>query len=126
MYNVSTAAPCSVANSNNVAGLACKCKTGFKGTITWSGATASGSCKQTKCTGANANAPANGAVSKSKSDEHGSKATFKCNDGFKLNGATPVTCSAANADVSWPTPKIAPQCARKSFSVNCKLGFALS
>ena len=105
-----TAAACTIANSNNAAGLECACKPGYKGTITWSGATASGSCTRAKCTGANANAPANGSVGKSNSDYHGSKATFKCNDGFKLNGATPITCSAATADAAWPAPNKTPEC----------------
>ena len=114
---VSTAAPCNVANSNNAAGSDCSCKPGYKGTITWSGATASGSCKQTKCTGANANAPANGAVTKSNSENHLSVATFSCNKGFKLNGATPITCNAENADASWPAPNTAPQCTRTLVAV---------
>ena len=107
-----TAAPCSIANSNKAAGLACKCNTGFKGTITWSGATASGSCSRTQCSGSNANAPANGGVSKSNGNYHGSKATFKCNNGFKLNVATPITCSAASANAAWPARQPPPQCTR--------------
>ena len=105
-----TAAPCGIANSNKAAGLACKCNTGFKGTITWSSATPSGSCTRTQCSGSNANAPGNGAVSKSNGDYHGSKATFTCNDGFKLNVATPITCSAASANAAWPARLPPPQC----------------
>ena len=110
MHPLATAAPCDIVDSNKAAGLACKCKTGFKGTITWSGATASGSCTRTQCTGSNANAPANGAVAKSFGNYHGSKATFKCNNGFKLNVATPITCSAASADAAWPARLPPPQC----------------
>ena len=104
---VSTAAECNIANSNKAAGTYCKCSPGFKGTITWSGATPSGTCTRTQCTGPNANAPANGGVSKSDLDNHGSKATFTCKDGFRVDGANPITCAAKSADAAWPSP---PQC----------------
>ena len=105
-----SAAPCSIANSNNAPGLSCACKTGYKGTISWNGSTHSGSCTPTKCTGDNANAPQNGAVAKSKGSQHGSVARFGCNPGFILLGTPAITCNAARGDASWPVPKVAPLC----------------
>ena len=62
---------------------------------------------RTQCTGPNANAPAKGGVSRSDLDNHGSKATFTCKDGFRVDGANPITCTAESADAAWPSP---PQC----------------
>ena len=109
----STAAPCNIVNSNNAAGLACTCDIGYRGAITWNGATPNGTCAPTQCMGSHANAPANGDVRKSNGDNHGSVATFICNTGFKLNGATPITCNAASADAAWPAPNTTPQCTGK-------------
>ena len=114
---VLAAAPCDIANSNNVAGLSCACNTGYKGTITWSGGTHSGSCIAAQCTGSHANAPENGVVTKTDSDNHDSVATFSCNNGFRLNGAAPITCSADSADAAWPAPNTTPQCTRKLVAV---------
>ena len=113
VLSVVTAAPCNIANSNNAAGLSCACNTGYRGTITWNGATPSGTCTPTQCTGSHANAPSNGDVAKTHSNNHGSVATFSCNDGFELNGATPITCSAASADAAWPAPNTTAQCTGK-------------
>ena len=52
----------------------------------------------------------NGAVAKSNSNYHGSVATFKCNNGYKLNVATTITCSAASADAAWPRRMPPPVC----------------
>ena len=113
--HASTAAECNVANSDEGAGLACACNTGYGGTITWDGATLSGTCTRTQCTGSYADAPAGGAVTKSDGDNHGSEATFSCDDGFTFNGANPITCDAASADADWPAPNTTPQCTRKLF-----------
>ena len=109
---VSLAAECNIANSNDAAGLACACNTGYRGTITWDGATPSGTCTRTQCTGSHADAPENGAVTKTSDDHHGSEATFSCDNGFTLNGANPITCDAESADVDWPAPNTTPQCTR--------------
>ena len=105
-----SAAPCSIANSNNAPGLSCACKTGYKGTISWNGATPIGSCTPTECTGDNANPPANGAVSKRNGDQHNSVAVFSCNDGFILSGPAAIVCYAASADEPWPAPEVPPTC----------------
>ena len=102
--------PCTVANSNKVAGPACACLTGYKGTITWVGDKPSGSCTRTQCTGTYATAPADGKVSLSDGNNHGSKATFSCKDGFKQSGAVSITCDAKSADTAWPAPSEAPKC----------------
>ena len=57
---------------------------------------------QTKCTGVDA--LTTGTVTKSRNDQHGSVATFDCDDGFELEGAVAITCEAASADTAWPTP----------------------
>ena len=116
--HVCAAAPCNIANSNNAAGTACACNAGFRGTITWNGATASGTCTRTQCTGSHANAPANGAVTKTSGDNHGSRATFSCNAGFRLNDAMPITCDAASADAAWPAPNTTPQCTRTLLNIS--------
>ena len=64
----------------------------------------------TKCTGTQPAAPSNGEVSLSDGNQHGSKATFSCKTGFKLGGATSITCDAKSADTPWPTPSEAPSC----------------
>ena len=102
------AVPCTIANSNKVAG--CACLTGYKGSITWVGVTASGTCTRTQCTGTNADAPANGKVSLSDGNRHGSKATFSCKAGFKQGGTMSITCDAKAADAPWPSPSAPPSC----------------
>ena len=109
MYNGTAAGGCAIANSNQLPGSACNCLPGFKGDITWSGGTASGGCVATRCTGTVA-APANGGVQKSRVDQHGSVATFACNDGFKLVGAASISCDALREDAPWPMPTPAPSC----------------
>ena len=63
-----------------------------------------------KCTGDGATAPANGTVSFSAEDMHGSVATFSCQQGFSYSGDASITCDAASADAPWPTPSAPPTC----------------
>ena len=111
--HVSAAGPCTIENSNNADGLACACNDGYRGSITWNRATASGSCSLTLCTGSHADAPENGIVTKTNGDETGSVATFSCKNGFRLNDAMPITCSAVGVDTPWPAPNSTPQCTGK-------------
>ena len=60
----------------------------------------------TMCTGAGADAPANGAVSKSDLDKHLSIATFSCDAGYELLGTQSVTCFAESSDEAWPTVRL--------------------
>ena len=101
---------CTVAHSNKLPGTACKCLPGFGGNITWNNRALapSSACTQTRCTGLNA--PNDVILTKSRSNQHGSVATFTCNDGFKLGGTSSITCAAPSANTSWPTPSTAPSC----------------
>ena len=102
--------PCNIANSNTKPGVACACLTGYKGTIKWVDGNPKGDCSPALCTGAQPANPANGKVSLSNSNRHGSKATFSCNAGFKHAGAVSITCDAKNADTAWPVPSSAASC----------------
>lgn len=99
---------CTVAHSNKLPGTACKCLPGFKGAITWSNRATSSTCTLTECTGLDS--LANGLVSKSRSNQHGSVATLACDTGFQLQGSSSVACSAPSADASWAVPSPAPRC----------------
>ena len=99
---------CTVTHSNKLPGTACQCLPGFKGTITWTNRATSSTCTLTECTGLDA--LANGTVSKSRSNQHGSVATLACDNGFELQGSSSITCSAPSADASWAVPSPAPSC----------------
>lgn len=109
---VVSAASCNVENSNKQDGLACQCSIGYKGTITWNGATANGTCVKTRCTGIDNNTLQDVLVHKDKDDEHGSKATFTCNNGYVLIGNYSITCDAPREDAPWPKPPEPPRCGR--------------
>lgn len=47
------------------------------------------------------------AVIFSNGNKYGSEATFACNDGFKIDGPSSITCDAVSLNDSWPT---APAC----------------
>ena len=98
---MNAAADCNVENSNQESGTACECLPGFEGDIIWSGDTTSSTCTPTSCSGV-PDQIANGDVTKSNGDRHGSVATFVCNDGFKLVGTASINCSAPSANASWP------------------------
>ena len=99
---------CTVAHSNKLPGKACKCLTGFKGTITWRNRVTSSTCTPTECTGLDS--LTNGTVAKSRGNQHGSVATLTCNDGFRMVGTSSMTCSAPSANTNWPVPAPAPIC----------------
>ena len=97
---------CTVTNSNKLPGTACECLPGFKGDITWNNRATTSTCTQTQCTGLDALTGV--IVTKSRSDQHGSVATFTCEPGFMLTGAQNVSCSAPNDDSNWPVPDPTP------------------
>ena len=97
---------CTVAHSNMLPGTACTCLPGFKGDITWNNRATTSTCTQTQCTGLDALTGV--IVTKSRSDQHGSVATFTCEPGFMLTGAQNVSCSAPNDDSNWPVPDPTP------------------
>ena len=98
------AASCDIENSNTLDGFACQCSVGYKGAITWTGDTSSGTCSKTQCTGFGTTFD-NGSVTKNNGDDHGSKASFQCNTaaGYVLVGPASITCDAPSADAEWPT-----------------------
>jgi len=78
-----------------------------------------------KCTGNNADAPSNGKVSLTAENNHGSVATFSCNDGFEYSGDASIKCVAGTADAAWPKPSKAPTCTAVKCSIansNTKAG----
>ena len=99
-----SAASCDVENSNGEDALACQCSTGYKGAITWNGATASGTCVKTQCTDLDPDTLRFVSVTKDRGNEHGSKAIFTCENEFTLVGPRSITCDAPSEDAPWPTP----------------------
>ena len=82
----------------------CQCATGYKGAITWNGATASGTCVKTQCTDLDPDTLRFVSVTKDRGNEHGSKAIFTCENEFTLVGPRSITCDAPSEDAPWPTP----------------------
>ena len=107
------AADCNVENSKQESGTACECLPGFEGDIIWSGDTTSSTCTPTSCSGV-PDQIANGDVTKSNGDRHGSVATFACEAGYTLTGSESITCDAPSADAQWPQ---APECIGVLFKV---------
>ena len=101
---------CTIDNSNKQLGSECKCVPGFTGDITWDGSAYSGTCTATQCTSPPAK-PDNGDVAFTGVNQDGSVATFSCNTGYELVNSVAITCDAVSADMPWPTPAIAPECA---------------
>lgn len=109
---IHAAAECTIVNSDKQSGTACQCLPGFKGQITWSGKTPSGTCTATTCT----DLTFDGTINKSSEDKYNSTATFTCNDAdYTLNGPESIICGASSANTPWPAP---PSCIGVLFQVH--------